>query len=412
MTVPLKVLYIDSEGPFGGASRSLYEAMNAFPEGSAERYFVMQDGTARNFYDRLAKGMIVTRGLTKFDNTRFGHYRRLRWIVPLREIGYFPFTVAALLKAQKQWPQIDLIHLNEITQIIPGLIAKALFKVPLVIHTRSLQQPDTKSRRTRWLHRQLRRNADAIVAIDEGVRATLPADLSVDVIHNSFSPEPSETLDPAYLTQLDQLRPSALKVGFVGNLHRAKGMQELFDAAKIVKAEGHDVQFLIVGGTTSEVRGLKWWLLNKLGLAQNMRGELYAAIAAAGFEGDFLMLGPTSDIQRVYPRMDVLAFASHFDAPGRPVFEAAFFGVPSIVAVRAPREDTVIDGETAIAIPDPDPRQLADAIIYFARDHSEVSRMGNNARILAARNFRPEVNANALLALYHRVVDAAHSRMT
>ena len=70
MTKPLKVLYIDGVGPFGGASRSLYEAMKAFPEGAVERYFVMQEGTAGEFYGRVAKGMITTRGITRFDNTR------------------------------------------------------------------------------------------------------------------------------------------------------------------------------------------------------------------------------------------------------------------------------------------------------------------------------------------------------
>lgn len=397
MNAPLKVLHIAAVGPFGGASRSLYESMNAFPVGSVERYFLMQGGTALEFYGPLAADSIATRGLTRFDNTRLSYYRGVRWIVPLRELAYFPGTVAALIKARRRWPDIDVIHLNEITDLIIGRIAKALFRKPMVVHVRTLQRDDPKSLRTRWVHRQLRRHADAVVAIDESVRSTLPSDLPVKVIHNAFSPQPAGQPDTAYLAQLERLRPGSLKVGFVGNLHRFKGLRELFEAAKIVKAEGHDVQFLIVGGTTAVDKGLKWWLLNRLGLAQNMQAEMHAAVAEAGLEEDFRLLGPTSDIQRVYERMDVLAFPSYHDAPGRPVFEAAFYGVPSIVAVARPKGDTVRDGETAIAVSQPDPRAIADAIIHFANNRSEITRMGENAKLLAHQNFRPEVNALVLL---------------
>lgn len=404
MTRPLRVLYIDGVGPFGGASRSLYEAMNAFPPDSVERFFVIQRGTVLDFYGRLGKDVIATRGLTRFDNSRASHYRGVRWIVPLRELAWLPFSILAMLKAKRRWGRVDLIHLNEISEILPGLMAKALFRAPMIVHTRSLQRADGEtSKRSRLMYGMLRRYATAIVAIDEGVRATLPADLPVEVIHNSFTPEPSETLDEAYLAQLDALRPTSLKVGFVGNLHRHKGMAELFEAAKLVIAEGHDVQFIVVGGTTAEDKGLNWWILHKLGLAQNMQAELHQAVVDAGLEADFKLLGATKDIQRIYQRMDVITFPSYFDAPGRPVFEAAFYGVPSIVAVRNPRPDTVIDGETAIAIPEPDPRALADAIIHFARSRDEVRRMGANAKALAEKNFVPLKNAVKLLELYRRV---------
>ncbi len=376
--------------------------MNAFPAGSVERYFLMQDGTALEFYGPLAADAIATRGLTRFDNTRLSYYRGVRWIVPLRELADFPGTLAALFQARRRWPDIDVIHLNEITDLIIGRIARALFRKPMVVHVRTLQRDDPKSMRTRWVHRQLRRHADAVVAIDESVRSTLPSDLPVEVIHNAFSPRPAGQPDTAYLAQLDTLRPASLKVGFVGNLHRFKGLRELFEAARIVKAEGHDVQFLIVGGTTAVDKGLKWWLLNKLGLAQNMQAEMHLAVAEAGLEEDFKLLGPTADIQRVYERMDVLAFPSYHDAPGRPVFESAFYGVPSIVAVADPKPDTVRDGETAIAVAAPEARKLADAIIHFARNRDEVRRMGENARALAHQNFRPEVNARALLEVLQK----------
>lgn len=400
----MNILYIDGVGPFGGASRSLFEVVRGLPEGEVAPYFVMQHGTAMAFYNQVAKEIISTRGMTRFDNSRASHYRGIRWIVPLREITYLPFAIAALLKARRQFPKIDLIHANEIHEIIPALIAKKLFRVPLVVHTRSPTHDDTRLLRTRWLHRRLRKDVDQVIAIDEGVRATLPADVSVEVIHNSFTAQPSDKVDPHYFKPLEGLRPTSLKVGYVGNLHRHKGLGELLEAAKIVRAAGADVQFFIVGGTTTSEGGPAQWLLRKLGLAQNMHGELVQAIADAGLSSDFILLGPTADIHRAYERMDVLAFPTHYDTPGRPVFEAAFFGVPSIVAVREPRPDTLVDGETGIAVAQPDPRLVADAILRFERDRVRTKQMGENARALAHRNFRPEVNAPRLLSVYRKVL--------
>ncbi len=400
----MKVLYIAGVGAFGGASRSLYEAVRAAADKGVEPYFVASRGTALGFYERVAGDVIATWGISRFDHGRYGYYRGTRWLVLIRELARLPFTVAALLRARRRWPDIELIHVNEFMELLPGLIAKALFKVPLVIHVRSPVMNDTRLWRTRWLHKRLALSADAVIAIDESVRATLPESLDVDVIHNSFDPRSETAADTAYLARLDTLRSTSLKVGFIGNLLRYKGLGEMVEAARLLRDEGEDVQFLIVGGSAASERGLLHWLLNRLGLAHNMRTELEALIAEKEVGEDFLLLGPTNDIQRVLPKMDVMAFPSWVDAPGRPVFEAAFFGVPSIVAVREPRADTLVDGETGIAVPTPDPKLLAGAVSHFSRDRAEAKRMGRNAQALAERNFRPEVNAAALLGLYRRLL--------
>lgn len=404
---PLRVLHIAGVGPFGGASRSLYEALRAMPDGAIESHFIAPRGSASSFYARVARDIITTRGITRFDHGLFSYYRGARWLVPLRELFHIPYTLVALFRARRQWSNIDVIHINEFTELLPGLFAKRLFRAPLVVHVRSLVMDDRRLWRTRWLFRRLRRSAAAVVAIDENVRATLPEDIPVDVIHNSFSVRADGQLDPDYVRRVDALRPTSLKVGFVGNLLRVKGLAELVEAAKIVKSSGQDVQFIIVGGAAASERGVFRLLLKKLGLAQSMAGELTSTVAQGGLTEDFLLLGPTPEIQQLYPRMDVLAFPSHYDAPGRPVFEAAFFGVPSIVAVQHPRADTVSDGETALAIPSPDPAHIAAAISRFAQDRQLVAGMGEKARQLAQRNFDPQTNAAKLIALYQRVAMVA-----
>jgi glycosyltransferase involved in cell wall biosynthesis len=247
-------------------------------------------------------------------------------------------------------------------------------------------------------------DADAVVAIDDNVRATLPAEAKVEVIHNSFDPKRALKPDPMILRKLESLRPTSLKIGFIGNLLHNKGLFDLLEAAKIVRAAGRDVEFVVIGGSIRTEGGLKPWLLGKLGLRQDIQSGLIEQIARYDLSDTFHLLGATSDIQCVYESIDVLCFPTHLDAPGRPIFEAAFSSVPSIVAITDPRPDTLVPGETGLAVPGQDPAKLAEAILYFADNRSEVERMGANARRLAEKNFDPRINAEKLLDVYSRVV--------
>ncbi|WP_432240599.1 glycosyltransferase family 4 protein [Herbaspirillum robiniae] len=399
----MKVMYIDGVGPFGGASRSLFEAVQVLSGDSVSPVFVAADGTAANFYRKVATDTVLTRGLSRFDNTQYSHYRGMRWLVLLREIFHFPYTVQALLKARRKWNDVDVIHVNEVTEIIPGLLAKRLFGKPLVVHVRSPQRQDTHTLRTRWVNRMLRKHADAVIAINENTRATLPADIQVEVIQNSFTAKRSASEDAVILGKLDSLDPSSLKVGFVGNLHHSKGLFDLAEAARLLKERNKNVEFLIVGGVAKSDKGIKAWLLAKAGLAQDVQQKLREKIEEYGIADSFHMLGATNDIQCVYERLDVISFPSHYDAPGRPVFEAAFSAVPSIVCVSRPYPDTLIEGETGLAIPARNPEALANAISHFSDDRSEVLRMGERAKRLAIENFVPATNAKKLFALYQKV---------
>ncbi len=400
----MRVLYIHMIGAFGGASRSLAEAVHAVgPELTAR--FVAPAGTAADHFGSLGE-VVEARGISQFDNTRYSHYRGLRWLVLAREIGYLPATVRALLKARRCWPDIDLIHVNEFTGIVPWLIARRLFKVPVIVHVRSVANDDA-SLRTRFVSHLLRCKAEAVIAIDETVKESLPADLDVEVIHNSFSQKPSAAATDLFANHT--LRASSFKVGFVGNLLRVKGIHELVEAARIVRDAGLDVEFIIVGGDAAPPKGLRATIARLLGVAQNSGEEVRETIVEQGLASLFHFTGATKDIAQAYAKMDVLCFPSHFDAPGRPIFEAAFAGIPSIVAVRNPKPDTIVEGVTGLAIPPRDAEALAAAITQLAGDRARARSMGENARGLAERNFDPAANAAKLVAVYRRVLGRARS---
>ncbi|YBW39273.1 glycosyltransferase family 4 protein [Nitrobacter sp. TKz-YC01] len=361
------------------------------------------NGTALEYYRKLAKDVVVTRGLTRFDNTQYSHYRGARWLVLIREAFHAPYTLASIIKAKRKWRSIDVIHVNEITEIIPGLIARLIFRAPMIVHVRSPQNNIVSSKRSRLIRSILHSQANLVIAIDETVRSSLPQDINIEVLHNSFSPA-SDLPDPAFKERLDKtLTEGLFTVGYVGSLHASKGIMDLVEAAKIVCNKRRDIQFAIVGGMTGNDRSLRAKVLGSLGLAQNVGSDVVSKISEYGIDARFHLLGPTRDISTAYSAFDVLTFPSHLKAAGRPVFEAAFAGVPSIVAVENPKPDTLVHGETGLSIPEKSPPALAEAICYLADNRDKSIEMGQNARLLAQKNFNPVANSARLLELYRRV---------
>jgi glycosyltransferase involved in cell wall biosynthesis len=394
----VKVLYLHMIGAFGGASRSLTEAVAAFPLGTVDPHFVTARGTVEPFFAQLGP-VIAARGISQFDNTRYSYYRGLRWIVGLRELAYIPATILALWQARARWGDFDLIHVNEFTGLLPWWLARRWFKAPVVVHVRSVARNEQGSLRTRLVNWMLRTRADAVVAIDETVRASLPADLPVTVIHNGFTPHRVPTDAPPLIAPA-ALRPASFKIGFVGNLLKVKGIHELVAAAKLLADRGVDVEFIVVGDNAAPSGGLKCRVLRWLGLQQDVKEQVLNDIARLGLTARFHMLGFTTRISEAYQLMDVLCFPSHYDAPGRPIFEAAFAGIPSIVALRDPKPDTLVDNVTGLAVAPRDAAALAGAIERLAQDPAASQCMGAAAKAMAETNFDPRRNAASLLALY------------
>jgi glycosyltransferase involved in cell wall biosynthesis len=375
--------------------------VRALPAGEVEPLFIAPRGSVHGFLSRLGEA-IEARGISQFDNTRYGYYRGLRWLVAIRELAFVPSTIVALLRAYRRWKTVDLIHVNEITGVLPWLIAGRLFNAPVVVHVRSVVRNDTGSFRTRWINRLLRNKANAVIAIDETVRASLPQELPVDVIHNAFSLDSADIADSSFAHKL-RLKPRSFKVGFVGNLLRVKGIFELIEAARLTRDQGLNVEFIIVGADAGRSDTLKSRILNELRLGQDVGTEVRAKVDLFRLGDRVHMVGFMANIAQAYACMDVLCFPSYYDAPGRPIFEAAFLKVPSIAAVRKPMPDTLVDRVTGLAIPPHDAEALAKAITTVATDRALAVRMGAAAHQMAISNFQAEQNAAKLLKVYKRV---------
>lgn len=391
----IRVIYVHHAGVFGGASRSLLEMFNAFPAQSIAGCLVTQRGEVAKLAKTAGMDVLESVGIAQFDHTRYGQYSGRRWLLLLRELAYLGPTIVALIKARYRWPDAALVHLNEVTLLPALLIVKMIFNCPIVVHVRSVQLLNSDSMRSRFLNRQLRRT-NAVIAIDQTVRRSLPPDLPCDVVHNGLN---ISALAKAPRNPLEPLR-----VGMVGNLLGLKGVHDFVEAARLCKDRGFLAKFIIFGSNTRQHSGITGWLLAVSGFSKDIQRELRETLRRYRLEETVELAGFRSNLNSVYGSMDVLCFPSHLDAPGRPVFEAAFWCVPSIVAVQNPTDDTLQPGETGLTIEAHNPEAIADAVIQLCQNPAEVERLGRNAQKLALKNFDAQTNAQKVLAVYQRVL--------
>lgn len=407
----VRVVYVYTTPHFSGAAVSMAESLNALgasvcatilsPKGTATEYFAQ----------RLNCRIFETAQISQFDHTRFGRYRGIRWLIALRELVLLPSTWLSIRRFARDAQEVDIIHLNEITGIVAAVMLKQRLRVPLVVHVRAHMGEQSKGLRSAFLRWLFDRYVDVTVCIDETIKSSLPQTMQdgAVVIHNGLNIE-------AKAATSKQKQSSSINtgdmmtVGIVGSLLRVKGVYEFVEAAITLSKSRNDVRFVLYGSAVRKLRGVWGAVISKLGLADDVEGDLRRAIDEHDLGSRVELAGHQSDLAAVYREIDILCFPSHYNAPGRPIFEAAYFGKPSIVAIDNPLSDTLIAGETGIAVKAKDVLGLMAAISTLLDNPAKRKAMGDAAQRLAMRNFDVKTNASMLLEVYKQVLKKTAAR--
>ena len=157
-----------------------------------------------------------------------------------------------------------------------------------------------------------------------------------------------------------------ITIGFVGRLHRDKGIDTLFDAAECLTSEGTQLKLILVGPDEGFAFEKRW-----SGVPTCRVGEV-------------------QDIRPYLNEIDVLVLMSLREGFPNVVLEAAAMQVPAVVSDATGCIDSVEDGITGIVVPCRDVKALAKTLRHLARDGEYLNRLGANARERVLRDFSQE----------------------
>ena len=284
--------------------------------------------------------------------------------------------------------RVGLVHLNNTSYDLAGIMTAKLLGVPCVCHHRDFK---VVSPVLRWQARMIDRH----IAISDAIRQdVLLLGVKPDQISIVFDPIDPERHDPNvdinHLMKEFDKQPGERFFGIFGRVVDWKGQDYFIKATAIVlKQVPHSRAFIIgddADGTAGYVHGL-YELVEQLGIASR--------VVFTGFRRDVPMM---------MKLMDVVVHASIRPEPfGMVVIEAMAMGRPTVATVGGGPSEIIQDGVNGVLVPPQDAQRLAREICHLLVDERYASQLGMEA-VLRAGQFRSDNVARSIEMIYDHVL--------
>jgi glycosyltransferase involved in cell wall biosynthesis len=279
----------------------------------------------------------------------------------------------------------DVVHIHSalapaVTVLRAGLLALAarLRGSGVIVHAHggNIETWLTNSR-SRLIMRLAMLPAHRVVAVWSAGRRALAAALGdhrVSLIDNGVDTarflEPEPPHDPP-------------RVLYVGLLTPRKGVLDLLEASKLLRAEGVEHELQLLGGTPDE-------------------GPAAAVPVHDAAEGNATLLGtrPPEEMPAAYAKADIFCLPSWWEAMPLSILEAMAAGLPVVATDVGDVSRAVDDGRTGYVVPAKDPHELAAKLRPLLTDPDLRLRMGAAARSRVEEHFSSAVTARAVSSLY------------
>ncbi len=383
------ILIVQPVGQFAGSLKSLEEYVKLL-RNKYNFIFITPSGIAKKRLKKYGK-VIEVIGLSKFDNSQFGSYKGLRYLLLIREVFLIIPTFFAIFKVKKYYKNIKLIHFNEITLIPTIFLFKFFFKVPFILHCRTLYNNYNLFSKT--INNFLSKNISTIVAIDNEIKSSLNKGLPVIVIRNIINLKGKNKKN--YTTS------EYLNIGFLGSFLKFKGLEDLIKVCNNLSSRGIKIKLILAGSYITNQN----FLFKLFGLTNNIDKDLIVN------SKNVLNLGHLNELSFFYNKIDILCFPSYLNALGRQVFEAGFFNKPSIVCLNKKYSDSFINKKTGLSFKNPGSlKQLEKLILFFYFNKKEINKMGMNAKKLIQKNFDLKKNLSKMDNLYNKLIYSQSKR--
>jgi glycosyltransferase involved in cell wall biosynthesis len=181
----------------------------------------------------------------------------------------------------------------------------------------------------------------------------------------------------------------AVKVVMACRLLKEKGVYQYIDAAKIVKKQHPDTEFLLVGTPDLENPNT----IKKIEIDSWVQQNLIT------------YLGHRSDIPSVFSSSNIVCLPSFYgEGVPKVLIEAAACGRAIVTTENPGCRDAVIDGVTGLIVPIRDAKALANAIQKLISEPELRLSMGNKARAFAETEFDVNNVVNKHLDIYTNLI--------
>jgi len=378
-----KILIIHHHKKFGGASKSLSEYLKNLKK-NYEFDIVCPYGTTYDFFKKEKFSLKGLRGISCINITEVGLYKNFRLILLLREIYYLIFTIYTFYKLKNN--NYDLVHLNDSSLIILAPLIKKIYKVNIICHIRTRIEKK-KNLFTNLIKNISKRYISCFICIDQSTYSTSIMKSRSQIVYNIFSGN-----------KIFKKKYNNFNVGFIGALDFHKGLDFFFECIKSINKKNKKIKFLIAGELTIK-NAFLIKLLSMLGIKKNFNKEIN------NFKNNnhnCIFLGNISKLEKFYNKIDLIVFPSRMNALGRPIIEASYYGIPSIVCLKNIFSDTIQNNKTGFVIKFGNKKMFVNYLLRLYKNKKLLNNLGKNARKNYIKTHDTKKNLNKMDKIFSK----------
>jgi len=282
--------------------------------------------------------------------------------------------------------RVNLAHLNTLTSYYKyAALAAWIKRIPVIWFIRE----NVTEKRCLKLHRWIKNISTFIVPVSREIaRSLYPEGVppKVRVIYNGIE-EASGGTGSSDMRATLGLPSDVAVVGCVAALEERKGVADLIEAVRLLKAQNGNFHLVCLGKDRSR--------------SQSYRTALEKQVREAGLESRVHFLGDHPDPLAVYPEFDLFVLPAYWEGCARTLLEAMLQKCPVITTFAGGNPEVIKNGETGLVVPAGDPVALAGAIQTLLTDRAFALHLAEAAHRDWHARFTLDEHVRNVLDAYH-----------
>lgn len=379
MSSPKRVLIIENSIHVTGALKSiirvafdlrhLYSFVFVLPSGSQGRFLVEKFGFTA-IYELPMKEL----------NRRVKSF-----------LVYLPYLIDNSLKLRKliRKESIDLIHVNDLYNLIPVVYKVLGGSKPYICHIRFLPTGFPKSIFNLWLNLHVK-FSERIIVVSLFLKNQLPSHDKIEWIPNELPME--EQYPPAdFRTPKD-----VYTFLYLANYIPGKGQNYALESFARINESLPNWRLRFAGGD--------------MGLRKNkmFRDQLKASAREMGIDKKIDWIEFVEDTEHEYKSADIILNFSESESFSITCLEALFYGMPLIATDCGGPAEIVDHNLTGLLVLNRDIDSMAKAMIQLANDRDLRIQFEESSRSISRKRFSLEKTSYRLYDVYNKVLESDH----
>jgi len=307
---------------------------------------------------------------------------------PLRMGGRGDFRAVLRLRDYLKKNRVDIFHAHDYKARLVGYWAARLARIPAVTTLHGWIQNTKRATLYLAFDRLMLRFYLKVIVVSRDLEKKV-FDLGVPserilLLHNAIAAPQGQQLSAEYYRHKLGFNDHMSLIGSIGRLSKEKGLDDLLLAAHSVLKKFPTARFLIIGEGPEKV-------------------YLKAKAAEMGVGPFLTFLGFRTDMEMIYPALDVVALSSYTEGLPKVLLEAMSYGKPVVATGVGGVPEVIIANKTGILVPAKSPDLLAKGICDILAEPDMARELGDAGRNLIQSQFSLGTRTLRLENLYEQI---------